>query len=494
MNRDEPTSSAETAGPRAIADRRADRGVADQARRAQSRRASTDAGAELEDRWRRAARRPRQHAQAVRRRVGRQRRRNEPGWPRQWLPVAGQPRARPRARRRRPGRRRRGRAGGPRPGPGGASPGSGSRGTDEPGVPFDPARHEAVGVVEPASTDAEPGTVVAGGPAGLRRRPSGSSGRRPWWWRTQGRVMPPRPAATSTRCSACRGRRARRRSSGPTGSWPAPTTPTSTRTRRPRIGSRRSPRRTTSCPTPTPRARYDAFGPDFRQVPEGVEPQTGRRAASAARAGVGRGPVRAAGRRGGSGRRRWRRSADRASAATSRPRGPARRHVRRPAASRRGPMPGADQEAELELTVEEAYRGGRAHDHPRRSGRPRTLDVNIPAGVTDGQRIRLAGAGRHGHRRWRRAGDLYLVVRIAPHPALPGRGPRHLRRPAARPVGGGARRDGRGRHAGRRGQGERAAGHLERPAAAAARPRHAQSARAAGRPLRRGRASWCRRR
>jgi curved DNA-binding protein len=74
-----------------------------------------------------------------------------------------------------------------------------------------------------------------------------------------------------------------------------------------------------------------------------------------------------------------------------------------------GPIPGADQRAELELTVEEAYRGGR---------RSITLDgrsyqVSIPAGVIDGQRIRLAGEGGRGSGDGP-AGDLYLVVRVKP--------------------------------------------------------------------------------
>ena len=45
----------------------------------------------------------------------------------------------------------------------------------------------------------------------------------------------------------------------------------------------------------------------------------------------------------------------------------------------------------------------------------RTLDVTIPAGVTDGQRIRLAGQGGQGSD-GARPGDLYLVVSIARHP------------------------------------------------------------------------------
>ena len=48
-------------------------------------------------------------------------------------------------------------------------------------------------------------------------------------------------------------------------------------------------------------------------------------------------------------------------------------------------------------------------------GQTRTLQVTIPAGVTNGQRIRLAGQGGRGTE-GAPAGDLYLIVRIAPHP------------------------------------------------------------------------------
>jgi curved DNA-binding protein len=77
-----------------------------------------------------------------------------------------------------------------------------------------------------------------------------------------------------------------------------------------------------------------------------------------------------------------------------------------------GPIPGADQQAELELTVEEAYRGGRKHLTLGGSGQ-RGYDVTIPPGVTDGQRIRLAGQGGTGSGD-AASGDLYLVVHIKP--------------------------------------------------------------------------------
>jgi curved DNA-binding protein len=82
---------------------------------------------------------------------------------------------------------------------------------------------------------------------------------------------------------------------------------------------------------------------------------------------------------------------------------------------RAGPVQGADQEAELPLTVEEAYRGGRRQITLNGPDGPRTYTVTIPPGVTDGRRIRLAGEGGRGMGGGP-AGDLYLVVRLLPHP------------------------------------------------------------------------------
>jgi curved DNA-binding protein len=157
---------------------------------------------------------------------------------------------------------------------------------------------------------------------------------------------------------------------------------------------------------PETRRRYDAFGADFRQVPEGVDPESWSRARAGAGSGA-RGPGGASrqwygsgvgggfgeefdledlfGDVFGAGRRRW------------------------------GPIAGADQEAEIVLTVEEAYAGGRRSITLEGPEGARSYDVDIPAGVTDGQRIRLAGQGGRGTGS-AAPGDLYLVVRIAPHP------------------------------------------------------------------------------
>ena len=58
-----------------------------------------------------------------------------------------------------------------------------------------------------------------------------------------------------------------------------------------------------------------------------------------------------------------------------------------------------------------------ATDHAgrRRRRRNREYEVDIPAGVIEGQRIRLARRGSGGVRGGP-PGDLYLVVHIAPHP------------------------------------------------------------------------------
>jgi curved DNA-binding protein len=77
-------------------------------------------------------------------------------------------------------------------------------------------------------------------------------------------------------------------------------------------------------------------------------------------------------------------------------------------------MPGGDQEAVLELTLEEAAAGGKRRIS---LGNGRDLEVAIPRGVRDGQRIRLAGQGSTGIRGGP-PGDLFLRVRLRPHPSF----------------------------------------------------------------------------
>ena len=83
------------------------------------------------------------------------------------------------------------------------------------------------------------------------------------------------------------------------------------------------------------------------------------------------------------------------------------------------PRRGGDSEAELLLTLEEAFRGGSKtislrEQQPGMSPRTKELQVNIPAGVRNGSRIRLAGQGNPGMQGGP-AGDLYLKVHIRHH-------------------------------------------------------------------------------
>ena len=73
---------------------------------------------------------------------------------------------------------------------------------------------------------------------------------------------------------------------------------------------------------------------------------------------------------------------------------------------------GADHTAELEVSVEEAYRGGRRTIRLEdRGGTVRTYDVDIPPGAVDGQQLRVSGAGGDG-RGDARSGDLVVTLRV----------------------------------------------------------------------------------
>ncbi len=78
---------------------------------------------------------------------------------------------------------------------------------------------------------------------------------------------------------------------------------------------------------------------------------------------------------------------------------------------------GADQEATIALTLEEAVAGGKRElviSDPG-SGERKTYTVNIPPGVRPGGRIRLRGKGGQAWGNGPR-GDLYLRVELLPHP------------------------------------------------------------------------------
>jgi DnaJ-class molecular chaperone len=83
--------------------------------------------------------------------------------------------------------------------------------------------------------------------------------------------------------------------------------------------------------------------------------------------------------------------------------------------------PGRDAEQDLSLTLEEAFLGTSRHLSVVRKGRPHTVEVKIPVGVKEGSRIKVRGEGEPGVGD-QPAGDLYLVVRLAPHARFERRG------------------------------------------------------------------------
>jgi curved DNA-binding protein len=153
---------------------------------------------------------------------------------------------------------------------------------------------------------------------------------------------------------------------------------------------------------PDTRKRYDAFGADFRQVPPDVDPDNWRRARAGPAGGAGPGSGSASGFGSGLGG-----GIDLDDLLGGLFGGRGRSGL--------GTFPGADHEAEIDVTVEEAYQGTQRSISLGTSEGTRSLDVKIPAGVTDGQRIRLAGQGGQGSGGGP-PGDLYLIVRIVPHP------------------------------------------------------------------------------
>ncbi len=111
--------------------------------------------------------------------------------------------------------------------------------------------------------------------------------------------------------------------------------------------------------------------------------------------------------------------------------------------AQRGPVKGEDLESEIELSLEEAYRGvsrsirvsgssvcpgcggtgTRDRSFCAQCGgtgaipEEKTLDVKIPAGVKAGSRIRLKGQGGGGLGGAPK-GDLFMKVRLRPHPVF----------------------------------------------------------------------------
>jgi len=95
------------------------------------------------------------------------------------------------------------------------------------------------------------------------------------------------------------------------------------------------------------------------------------------------------------------------------------------------PPRGADIEAGITVSLEQLLRGDsiavsvRVPDKEKGSSSRSTrrkYDVKIPPDIRDGARIRLAGQGRPAEKKNQPPGDLYIRVRIAPHPVFRPRG------------------------------------------------------------------------
>lgn len=149
---------------------------------------------------------------------------------------------------------------------------------------------------------------------------------------------------------------------------------------------------------PELRKKYDAFGADFRHVPDDIDPEEWARS-----------------QRAGAGARRPPRAQSHADEQAFqdfiedlfREQSSARRS--------RGPIPGADQRASISLSLDDAFHASRRSltlDGPTGT---RTIEVNIPAGVINGQTMRIPGKGGRGSE-GAPAGDLYLHVTIEPDP------------------------------------------------------------------------------
>lgn len=84
---------------------------------------------------------------------------------------------------------------------------------------------------------------------------------------------------------------------------------------------------------------------------------------------------------------------------------------------------GQDQEAEIVINLEDAYKGGKKSitlQYQEQDGtgavqqKSKNFEVTIPPGITDGKKLRLHGQGGVSPMGGQK-GDLYLKVRIAPH-------------------------------------------------------------------------------
>ncbi len=87
--------------------------------------------------------------------------------------------------------------------------------------------------------------------------------------------------------------------------------------------------------------------------------------------------------------------------------------------ARGGPIPrhGRDYETAVRISLEDAHRGTKLNLDLADPQGGSTLEVTIPPGVSEGQKLRLRGKGGKG-RDGGADGDIYLHIRLAPHPVF----------------------------------------------------------------------------
>jgi curved DNA-binding protein len=79
------------------------------------------------------------------------------------------------------------------------------------------------------------------------------------------------------------------------------------------------------------------------------------------------------------------------------------------------PQKGQDAEYNLSITLEESVFGADKKISFQLENRVEDINVKIPAGISNGKKLRLPGKGLSGHNGGP-AGDLYLNINVVPHP------------------------------------------------------------------------------
>ena len=81
--------------------------------------------------------------------------------------------------------------------------------------------------------------------------------------------------------------------------------------------------------------------------------------------------------------------------------------------ARQRPIEGEDSEAQIEITPEEGFFGVEKQLSISRNGKEKKISFKIPAGIKEGEKIKLSGQGNPGIHGGR-SGDLYLTVKFKP--------------------------------------------------------------------------------